>query len=50
MGSFRDDALNPQESKDPREFRGQVGWVVGTFIWRQVGEEEVWDVEKLESG
>ena len=27
---------------------GVVG--VGTFLWRQVSGEEVWDVEQLENG
>jgi hypothetical protein len=26
LGSFRDDAPNPQETGSPREFRGQEGW------------------------
>jgi hypothetical protein len=30
--------LTPQETRGPREFRGQVG------------EEEVWDVEQLDGG
>jgi hypothetical protein len=29
MGSVREDAPNPQETGDPREFRDLVGWVVG---------------------
>ena len=48
--SFRDDAPNPQETGGPREFRGQVGWEVGTSTWRQGDGEEVWDVEQLEGG
>jgi hypothetical protein len=45
---FRDDALNSQETGGPREFKGQVGWGVGISMWRQVGGEEVWDVEESE--
>ena len=45
---FRDDAPNPQETGGPREFRGQVGWRVGISMWRQLGGEEVWNVEQLE--
>jgi hypothetical protein len=33
--SFRDDALNSQETGGPREFIGKVGWVVGASTWRQ---------------
>jgi hypothetical protein len=36
--------------RGPREFRDQVGWGVGTSMWRQVGGEEVWDVEQSEGG
>jgi hypothetical protein len=32
------------------EFRGQVGWGVRTFKWRQGVGEEVWDVEQSVSG
>jgi hypothetical protein len=35
--SFRHDAPNPQETGGPREFRGQVGWGVGTATWRWGG-------------
>jgi hypothetical protein len=34
--SFRDDALNPQETGGPREFRDQVGW--GVDIHVKIGE------------
>jgi hypothetical protein len=41
--------LTLKETGGPREFRGQVGWGVGgTFMWKQGGEEEVWDVEQSE--
>jgi hypothetical protein len=33
--SFRDDAHNPKEPGGPREFRGQMGWGMGTSTWRQ---------------
>jgi len=26
LGSVREDALNPQETRGPRKFRGLVGW------------------------
>jgi hypothetical protein len=29
LGSFREDAPNPQEPGGPREFRGLAGWVFG---------------------
>jgi hypothetical protein len=29
LGLVIEDAPNPQETGGPREFRGQVGWVVG---------------------
>jgi hypothetical protein len=48
--SFRDDALNPQETGGSRGFRGQVGWGMGTSTWRQGCGEELWDVEQLEGG
>jgi hypothetical protein len=32
LGSIRDDAPNPQETGDPREFRGQVGWGWGIHV------------------
>jgi hypothetical protein len=46
--SIRDDAPNPQEMGGPREFRGQVVWVVGRrdILVETVGDEEVWDVEQ----
>ena len=31
MGSVRDDTPNPQETGDPREFRGLVGYGVGQW-------------------
>jgi hypothetical protein len=43
--SFRDDAPNPQETRDPRE--GQVKWGPPHGTW---GGDEVWDVEQLEGG
>jgi hypothetical protein len=41
-------APNLQETGGPRASRGQVGWGVGTSMWRQGGGEEVWDVEQSE--
>jgi hypothetical protein len=35
--SFRDDAPNPQETRGPREFRGQVGWEGGVSTRDGVG-------------
>ena len=46
--SFRDDAPNPQQTGGSKEF--QVVWGVGSSTWRQVGAEEVWDVQQLEGG
>jgi hypothetical protein len=46
--SFREDALNPLETGGHREFRGQVGWGMGTSMWRQGDGEEVQDVEQSE--
>ena len=37
MCSFRNDAPNPRETGGPRKFKGQVGWGVGTSMWRQSG-------------
>jgi hypothetical protein len=35
--SFRDDALNYQETGGPREFRGQVGLELGAYKLRWLG-------------
>jgi hypothetical protein len=35
LGSFKDDAPKPQDTGDPRQFRGQVAWGLGTSTWRQ---------------
>jgi hypothetical protein len=43
--SFRDDAPKPQDTGGLRVFRGQVAWQVRTFMWRQDGGVEVWDVD-----
>ena len=41
--------VNPQETRVQREFIGLLCWGVGGMSsWRQVGGEEVWDVEQLE--
>ena len=50
LGSFRDDAPNPQEIVGPMEFKSQVGWGLGTPMWRQVGREKEWDMEQLKGG
>jgi hypothetical protein len=49
---FRDDTANHQETGNPREFRGQVGWRVrgGYILVETGGGEEVWDVKQSESG
>jgi hypothetical protein len=42
-GLFREDAPNPKESGGPREFRGLVGWVLGSRgILMETGSGEVW--------
>jgi hypothetical protein len=43
--SFRDDALNPQETGGSREFRGQVEWGMGTSMWSQGRGKKVRGVE-----
>jgi hypothetical protein len=35
IAGYRGDATNPQETGDPREFRGQVGWGVVISTLRQ---------------
>ena len=47
MGSVREDVPNPLKTGGPREFKGLVGWVVGSgdIFVETVGGEEVWDVE-----
>ena len=42
--------LTLKRLEGPREFRGQVEWGMGTFMWRQGIGEKVWDVEQLEGG
>jgi hypothetical protein len=46
LGSVKEHAPKPQETGDPREWGGLVGWGlgVGTSQWRQGGE--AWDVEQ----
>jgi hypothetical protein len=48
----REDATNPQETGNSREFRGLVGLrvQVGTSSWRQGWGEEVWDGGQPEGG
>ena len=48
--SFRYDAPNLQETGDPREFRGQVGWGVRTSTWREGCGEYVWDAKQRSEG
>ena len=54
MGSVREDTPNPQQTGEPREFRGLVGRITvcgDTFLETGGGSgggEEVWDVEQLE--
>ena len=49
LSSFRDDAPNPQETGDPREFRGQMRWAGGGIhVETWWSGEEVWDVEQME--
>ena len=48
--SFRDDALNSQETGSPKEFKGQTGWEVGASTWKLRSREEVWDVEQSKGG
>jgi hypothetical protein len=52
MGLVREDAPNPQETRDPREFRGLVGWGLGAGdILMETGDkEEVWNVDPSEGG
>jgi hypothetical protein len=52
LSSFRDDTPNPQETGDPREFKGQVGWGVGKSTWRQkVGRRYgMWNSQKVDRG
>lgn len=40
LGSVREDALNPQDTGGPREFRGLMGQGLGAgkFSWRQGGQ------------
>jgi hypothetical protein len=48
--SFRDDAPNPQETRSLREFRGQVGWGLGSSTWRWGGmgrRYEMWSSQRL---
>ena len=37
--------LKRLEAPKSLEFWLGVGWVIGTYSWRQGGGEEVWDVE-----
>jgi hypothetical protein len=48
--SFRYDAPNPQETRCPREFIGQVWWEMGTSTWRQgVGRRYVmWNNQRVD--
>ena len=46
----QENAPNAQDTGVPREFRGLVGWLVRTFLWRQGNCGEVWDVGQSETG
>jgi hypothetical protein len=44
--SVRNDASKPQETRCPREMRGQVAWEVAASMWRQGCGKEVWYVDQ----
>jgi hypothetical protein len=49
LGSVREDAPNPQETGDPRVFKGLMGWEVDISSWRQgVGRRyEMWKRQRV---
>ena len=45
LGLVREDAPDPQDTGNPREWRGLVGWGWGGDILMETGfREEVWEV------